>query len=101
LQGVKAIIAESYERIHRSNLVGMGILPLQYLEGESADSLGLTGRETFTIPISNDLKPKQIIDVSTSTGKQFQALLRIDTEAEIAYYKNGGILPFLVRKMGQ
>jgi len=63
-QGIKVVIAESYERIHRSNLVGMGILPLQYLQGENAETLGLTGKETFSIPISDDVKPKQTIVVT-------------------------------------
>jgi len=98
LQGVRAVIAESYERIHRSNLVGMGILPLQFLNGENADSLGLDGKETFDIPVTDDIKPKQIVEVTVSSGKKFQTLLRIDTEAEVTYYKHGGILPFLVRK---
>ncbi|CAG7710414.1 unnamed protein product [Allacma fusca] len=98
LQGVKAVIAESYERIHRSNLVGMGILPLQYMDGQNAESLGLTGRETFSIPINDDLQAKQTLEVTTSSGLQFQTLVRIDTEVEVAYYKNGGILPFLLYK---
>ena len=75
VQGIKIVIAESYERIHRSNLVGMGILPLQYLEGQNAESLGLTGRETFSVPISDDVKPKQNIVVTVSSTKLFCLLI--------------------------
>ncbi len=99
LQGVRAVIAESYERIHRSNLVGMGIVPLQYLSGQSADSLGLTGKEEFTIDIPEDLQPQQEVDVRTAGGKSFRALARFDTELELTYYKNGGILNYMIRKM--
>ncbi len=99
---MRAVIAESYERIHRSNLVGMGIVPLQYLPGESATSLGLTGKEEFTIEIPKDLKPQQVVDVKAVTGdktKTFGTVARFDTELELAYYKNGGILNYMVRKM--
>ena len=99
LQGVRAVIAESYERIHRSNLVGMGIVPLQYLQGENAQSLALTGKEEFTIEIPDDLKPLQEVDVQVSNGKSFKLLARFDTELELAYYKNGGILNYMIRKM--
>jgi aconitate hydratase len=99
LMGVKVVVAESYERIHRSNLVGMGILPLQYLDGQTADSLGLTGKEVFSIPITNELKPKQQLVVTASSGVKFSALVRVDTEAELAYYKHGGILPFMARRI--
>jgi len=99
LMGVKVIIAESYERIHRSNLVGMGILLLQYLNDQSAEVLGLTGQETFTFKISDDLKPKQELVVHVSDGKTFTTLVRIDTEVEVNYYKHGGILPFMARKL--
>lgn len=99
LQGVKAVIAESYERIHRSNLVGMGIVPLQFSEGENADILGLTGKEAFTIELPDEVKPQQVVDVRTDSGKSFKAVVRFDTELELTYYKNGGILNYMIRKM--
>lgn len=93
LQGVKAVIAESYERIHRSNLVGMGILPLQFKDGQSADSLGLTGHEEFNIPMSGgDLPLRGEIEVKTNCGKKFKAIIRLDTDLEKVYFQNGGIL---------
>ena len=101
LLGVKVVLAESFERIHRSNLVMMGILPLQYLEGESADSLGLTGKETFDINLPQNPKVGQLVDVVARKGAEeiaFQARLRFDAEADIRYYENGGILPMVVRK---
>jgi aconitate hydratase len=99
LQGVKAVIAESYERIHRSNLLGMGILPLQFKEGEGAQSLGLTGFETFTIDRDEELTVNQTVTVTSSTGTQFQCMTRLDTEPEIAYYTNGGILQYVLRNL--
>uniref|UniRef100_A0A1L8E113 Cytoplasmic aconitate hydratase n=1 Tax=Nyssomyia neivai TaxID=330878 RepID=A0A1L8E113_9DIPT len=99
LLGIRAVIAESYERIHRSNLVGMGIIPLQYLEGQNAESLGLTGREIFNIAIPDDCKPGQIITVESNCGKNFQVLVRFDTEVDLTYYRNGGILNYMIRKM--
>lgn len=99
LQGIKAVIAESYERIHRSNLLGMGILPLQFSAGESAETLGLTGDETFTIARGQNLTVNQQVSVTTSTGKTFTCTTRLDTEPEIAYYKNGGILQYVLRKL--
>jgi aconitate hydratase len=99
LLGVKAVIAESYERIHRSNLVGMGILPLQFKLGETPKSLGLTGEEVFSIEgVAADLKPKKEILV-TAGQKTFHAILRIDTPEEIEYYRNGGILPYVLRQL--
>lgn len=92
LQGVKAVIAQSYERIHRSNLLGMGILPLQFKEGEGAESLQLTGSETFSIERDANLSVNQTVKVKTSDGKVFECTTRLDTEPEIAYYQNGGIL---------
>lgn len=92
LQGVKAVIAQSYERIHRSNLLGMGILPLQFADGEGYESLGLTGSETFSITVDGDLAVNQPVKVVSSTGVTFTTKSRLDTEPEIAYYKNGGIL---------
>jgi aconitate hydratase len=102
LQGVRAVIAESYERIHRSNLVGMGVLPLQYKEGESAASLGLTGREVFDIEgIGDDLRLLQDATVTAmaddGAATTFAATVRIDTPVEIDYYRNGGILHTVLR----
>ena len=102
LQGVKVAIAQSYERIHRSNLVGMGIVPLQFKDGEGADELGLTGHEEFTIKLNGgDLKVAQDIEVTTACGKSFSATLRLDTEPEIEYFKNGGILHYVLRKLNK
>jgi aconitate hydratase len=104
LLGVKAVIAESYERIHRSNLVGMGVLPLQYIEGQNRQSLGLTGQETFDIVLNEDLKPRQLLNVTathpqTARRTDFQVVCRIDTPVEITYYRNGGILHTVLRKI--
>ena len=86
--------------IYRSNLVGMGIVPLQYMEGENADSLGLTGKEEFTIEIPSDLKPGTVLEVKADGGKKtFKVLVRFDTELELTYYRNGGILNYMIRKM--
>jgi aconitate hydratase len=103
LLGVKAVIAESFERIHRSNLVGMGVLPLVYQRGQTRTSLGLTGQETFDVQIGDDLKPLQEVKVRATPkeGKtiEFTAICRIDTPVEIEYYRNGGILHTVLRKM--
>jgi aconitate hydratase len=99
LLGIKAVIAESYERIHRSNLVGMGIVPCQYMDGENAESLGLSGKEKFNIEIPRDLKPKQILDVKLDNGKSFKVVARFDTEVELTYFRHGGILNYMIRKM--
>jgi aconitate hydratase len=101
LQGVKAVIAQSFERIHRSNLIGMGILPLQFKAGENAESLGLKGTEQFTIHLSEDIQVGQDVEVTASSGVKFHAKIRIDTQPEVTYYKNGGILPFVLRKLLQ
>jgi aconitate hydratase len=98
LLGVKAVIAESFERIHRSNLVGMGVLPLQFEPGQTAAKLGLNGTESFDIELGDDLKPKQTVKV-TADGRTFSAVCRIDTPVEIDYYRNGGILHTVLRKM--
>jgi aconitate hydratase len=98
LLGVKAVIAESFERIHRSNLVGMGVLPLVYKPGQTRASLGLTGEETFEIQIDDNLKPKQEVIVKAG-GKTFTCVCRIDTPVEVEYYRNGGILQTVLRKM--
>jgi aconitate hydratase len=104
LQGVRAVIAESYERIHRSNLVGMGILPLQYLPGESASSLGLTGRETFAIDgISEGLAPRQELTVTVTgeagTSRQFRTVARLDGEIDVTYLTQGGVLQTVLRRL--
>lgn len=99
LLGIRAVIAESYERIHRSNLVGMGIAPLQFLEGQNADTLGLTGKEAYTIVIPDQLEPGQQIEVAVDTGLKFNVITRFDTEVDLTYYRNGGILNYMIRKM--
>ncbi|XP_060093160.1 cytoplasmic aconitate hydratase isoform X2 [Heteronotia binoei] len=99
LLGIKAVLAESYERIHRSNLVGMGVIPLQYLPGENAESLGLTGREHYTIIIPEELVPRMNVQIKLDTGKTFQAVMRFDTDVELTYFRNGGILNYMIRKM--
>ena len=101
LLGVKAVIAESYERIHRSNLIGMGVLPLQFLEGENASSLGLSGDETFAITGVTELnngKIPQTVTV-TASGKTFTAKVRIDTPGEADYYRHGGIMQYVLRSL--
>ena len=101
--GVKAVIAASYERIHRSNLVGMGVLPLQFADGATWQSLGLTGEEVFDIPDLTTIKPlgttKVIATKADGTKIEFVAHVRIDTPVELVYYQNGGILPTVVRKL--
>jgi len=98
LLGIKAVIAQSYERIHRSNLVGMGVLPLQFLEGESHETLGLTGKEVYSIHgIHDDMKPNEILTVKAD-DKEFKVICRLDNQVEIDYYKNGGILHTVLRK---
>uniref|UniRef100_V9KBZ9 Cytoplasmic aconitate hydratase n=1 Tax=Callorhinchus milii TaxID=7868 RepID=V9KBZ9_CALMI len=98
LLGVKAVIAESYERIHRSNLVGMGIIPLEYLPGQTADTLELTGRERYTLIIPELLKPRMSMEIRLDTGKIFQAIMRFDTDVELTYFLHGGILNYMIRK---
>lgn len=106
LLGVKAVIAESYERIHRSNLIGMGVLPLQFPAGESAATLGLTGTETFAVEgvtaLNEGTTPKTLKVTATAedgTAKSFDAVLRIDTPGEADYYRNGGILQYVLRQI--
>ena len=102
LLGVKAVIAESYERIHRSNLIGMGVLPLQFPEGTSAESLGLTGEEAFSftgVTALNDGGIPQTVKVTTDTGVEFDAKVRIDTPGEADYYRNGGIMHYVLRSL--
>ena len=102
LLGIRAVIAESYERIHRSNLVQMGVLPLQFKEGESAEKLGLSGKEVFSITgLSNDLKPQQTVKVSyKGEGNEgsFEAIVRLDSKIEIEYWRNEGILQYVLRQ---
>ena len=110
LLGVRVVIVESFERIHRSNLVGMGVLPLQFLQDQSAASLGLTGEETFDItglaerfaeglPTAGELSVRATDAAGTVT--EFQAILRIDTPEEARYYQNGGILHYVLRRLAQ
>jgi len=104
LLGIKAVIAESFERIHRSNLVGMGVLPLVFKDSQNAESLGLTGRETFDIlGLSDDIKPRQELTVKATkedgTVITFNVIARLDTPVDVDYYKNGGILPTVLRKL--
>ena len=103
LLGVKAVLAESFERIHRSNLVGMGVLPLQFREGEGADTLGLTGREKYTITGISQIKPRQDVEVRVipDEGEEFTftARCRIDTYNELEYFKAGGILHYVLRRL--
>lgn len=103
LLGVKAVLAESYERIHRSNLVGMGVLPLQYLSGQNAESLGLTGTEQFSITgIANDIRPLKEVEITAQRKNgekiQFKAIARLDSKIEIEYYRNEGILQYVLRQ---
>jgi aconitate hydratase len=101
LLGVRAVLAESYERIHRSNLIGMGVLPLQYLDGENGQSLGLTGEETFTITgveaLNEGVTPRTV--TVTADNREFQARLRIDTPGEASYFRHGGIMPYVLRSL--
>ena len=102
LLGVRAVIAESYERIHRSNLVGMGILPLQFNDGDSAASLGLSGHEVFNIEGLGDGTVKEVTVTATADDGQtatFTARVRIDTPQEVEYYRNGGILQYVLRQL--
>jgi aconitate hydratase len=104
LQGVRAVIAESFERIHRSNLVGMGILPLQFIPGESASSLGLTGRETIDVlGVSDGLRPHQELTVvaHAEDGREtrFRAESRLDGEIDVTYLRNGGVLQTVLRRL--
>jgi aconitate hydratase len=103
LLGVRAVIAESYERIHRSNLIGMGVLPLEFASGDSAESLGLSGREEFDITgLADDLTPRKELSVRARGDKgdnEFRVRARIDTPVELEYYRHGGILQYVLRNM--
>jgi aconitate hydratase len=103
LLGVRAVIAESFERIHRSNLIGMGVLPLQYAEGESAESLGIRGDESFDISGLADLEPGKELTVKATSDdgeeKEFEAKARVDSPVEVEYLRNGGILQTVLRQL--
>jgi aconitate hydratase len=103
LLGVKAVIAESYERIHRSNLVGMGILPLVFREGQNGRSLGLDGSETFSISGIENMQPRKVLQVRAvkEDGSEiaFEVTARLDTQIEMEYFAHGGILPYALRKI--
>ncbi len=103
LLGIKAVVAKSFERIHRSNLVGMGVLPLQFKPGDSWESLGIKGDETFDVEVGADLRPQQdvtlVIHSAGGESKRVPLVLRIDTPIEVDYYRHGGILPFVLRQL--
>ncbi|KAK6229737.1 hypothetical protein SCA6_018688 [Theobroma cacao] len=104
VQGVKAVIAKSFERIHRSNLVGMGIIPLCFKPGEDADFLGLTGHERYTIDLPSKIKeirPGQDVTITTDTGKSFTCTAWFDTKVELEYVNHGGILPYVIRNLNK
>ena len=106
LLGVKAVIAESYERIHRSNLVGMGVLPLQFMEGETPTTLGLDGTETFGIEgLAADLGPRSLARVTATKADGstvgFEATVRLESDVDLEYYRNGGILHTVLRKIAR
>jgi aconitate hydratase len=103
LLGIKAVVARSFERIHRSNLVGMGVLPLQFKGTDSWESLGIKGDETFDILLADEIRPQQdatlVITTPTGAVHEVSLVLRIDTPIEVDYYKHGGILPFVLRQL--
>jgi aconitate hydratase len=103
LLGVRAVIAENFERIHRSNLVGMGILPLQFAPGQNPSTLGLTGQERYDIPGLADMPKELTVTATADDGKVtgFKALVRIDTPQERQYYKHGGILEYVLRQLAR
>ncbi|MNT89738.1 Aconitate hydratase precursor [compost metagenome] len=101
---MKAVITRSFERIHRSNLVGMGVLPLQFIGDDSVQTLGITGKETFDLKgLEGEIKPQQlatlVIHRADGSSQEVKVLLRIDTPIEVDYYKHGGILPFVLRQL--
>jgi aconitate hydratase len=103
LLGIKAVIAESYERIHRSNLVGMGALPLVFKEGEGWQSIGLDGSEIFSISGIENMTPRKVLQVKAvkedGNEIEFDVIARLDTEVDVAYFENNGILPYVLRKV--
>ena len=102
LLGIKTVIAESFERIHRSNLVLMGVFPFQFKDGESAETLGLTGKETIDVQMDENVSPRDLVKVTATdeagNKKEFEVLVRFDSEVEIDYYRHGGILPMVLRE---
>jgi aconitate hydratase len=100
---VRAVIARSFERIHRANLVGMGVLPLQFKGADSAESLGIVGDETFDVVVPDDIRPQQdvslVIHRKDGTRTNVAVLCRIDTPIEVDYFRHGGILPFVLREL--
>ena len=106
LLGVKAVIASSYERIHRSNLIGMGVLPLQFKDGQTHEGLGIAGNESFSIAVDDTLEPLQDVEVTVfgadgAKKKTFAVTCRIDTPVEVDYYRNGGILHTVLRRLAK
>ena len=105
LLGVRAVIAKSYERIHRSNLVGMGVLPLTFMDGQDAESLGLDGTETFDIPVSGDIEPLSEMSVTARKDNgdetSFSAMVSLETPVEVEYFRNGGILQTVLRNLAK
>jgi aconitate hydratase len=103
LLGVRAVVAKSFERIHRSNLVGMGVLPLQFKGADSVESLGIRGDETFDIEVPADIRPQQDLTLSITrkdgSKQAVKVLCRIDTPIEVDYFRHGGILPFVLREL--
>jgi aconitate hydratase len=99
LLGIKAVIAESFERIHRSNLVGMGVMPMQFLNEENSAKLSLKGDEIFSIELNQNISIGENIKVKTSNGIEFTVKVRLDTAPEIEYFKNNGILLYVLRKI--
>jgi aconitate hydratase len=103
LLGIKAVVAKSFERIHRSNLVGMGVLPLQFRPGDSWERLGLKGDETIDVRLDPDLKPQSdatlVIAAADGSRREVTVKLRIDTPIEVDYYRHGGILPYVLRQL--
>jgi aconitate hydratase len=101
LLGIQTVLAESFERIHRSNLVLMGVLPLQFKDGESAETYGLNGKETFSVQLDENVKPLELVKVTAAkedgTSVEFEVVARFDSEIEIDYYRHGGILPMVLR----
>jgi len=105
LLGVEAVIATSFERIHRSNLVGMGVLPLTFIEGESHESLGLDGTESYSIPVTDAVLPLEMLEITATHPNgmlsTFKAQVRLDTPVEVDYYRNGGILHTVLRQLAK
>merc|ERR1719370_262546 len=99
IQGVRAVLAESFERIHRSNLVGMGIVPLQFHDGENSSTYNLNGREKYTVELPDVLTPGMDITVMTDNGVAIKTRLRFDTDVELTYFKHGGILNYMIRSL--